>query len=138
MELLSSSTAKSVEGWAIQGTLIEILTDFTKEFRLIGGQNFAAMRCMFKSDDRIACTVPYDTSTRAAMSLMDLRRCSCTRHRIEAYIQKDQFSELTIQLLEWVEHHHQNKYQLQHAVNGGKHLVPGTTTDCMATLLKRD
>jgi hypothetical protein len=38
--------------------------------------------CMFKSHVRIVCTVPYDTLTISAMSLMVLRRSSCTRHRI--------------------------------------------------------
>ena len=51
----------------------------------------------------------YDKSTMAAMSLMDIRRSWCTRYRIEAYIEKDQFSELTVHWLEWVEHQHQNK-----------------------------
>ena len=46
------------------------------------GTNFAAMRCIFKSDIKIACTVSYDTSTMAAMSLMDLRLSSCTSRQI--------------------------------------------------------
>ena len=46
------------------------------------GTNFAATRSMFKSHVRIVCTVPYDTLTIAAMSLMVLRRSSCTSHRI--------------------------------------------------------
>ena len=44
--------------------------------------NFAAMRCMFKSHVRIVCTVPYYTLTIAAMSLMVLRRSSCTSRQI--------------------------------------------------------
>ena len=39
------------------------------------------MRCMFKSHVRIVCTVPYDTLTIVAMSLMVLRRSSCTSCR---------------------------------------------------------
>ena len=51
------------------------------------GTNFAAMRCMFKSDIRIACTVPYDTSNIAAMSLMDLRWSSCINcHIISTFL----------------------------------------------------
>ena len=46
------------------------------------GTNFAATRCMFKSHVRIVCTLPYDTLTIAAMSLMVLRRPSCTSRRI--------------------------------------------------------
>jgi len=46
------------------------------------GTNFAAMWCMFKSHVRIVCTVPYDTLMIAAMSLMGLRRSSCTSRRI--------------------------------------------------------
>ncbi|XP_041376688.1 uncharacterized protein LOC121389144 [Gigantopelta aegis] len=44
----------------------------------------------------------------------------------EGYIQKDQFSRVSIQWLEWVQHQNQNKYQIQHALNGGEHQVPGT------------
>ncbi|XP_041366927.1 uncharacterized protein LOC121381654 [Gigantopelta aegis] len=44
----------------------------------------------------------------------------------EGYIQKDQFSRVSIQWLEWVQHRNQNKYQIQHALNGGEHQVPGT------------
>ena len=43
---------------------------------------FAAMQCMFKSDVMIACTVPYDTSMMAAVSLMDLQQSSCTSCKI--------------------------------------------------------
>ena len=39
------------------------------------------MRFMFKSHVRIVCTVPYDTLTIAAMSIMVLRRSSCTGRR---------------------------------------------------------
>jgi len=46
------------------------------------GTNFAATRCMFKSHMRIVCTIQYDTLTIAAMSLMVLRRSSCTSCRI--------------------------------------------------------
>src|SRR5215469_1529592 len=46
------------------------------------GTNFAATRCMFKSHVRIVCTVLYDTLTIAAISLIVLRRSSCTSHRI--------------------------------------------------------
>ena len=84
--LVPSDVPPRREGVVIQGTLMEILTDFGTEFLLIGegggGTNFAAMRCMFKSDIRIACTVPDDIPTMAAMSLMDPRRYSCTRRRI--------------------------------------------------------
>jgi len=44
--------------------------------------NFAATRFMFKSHVRIVCSVPYDTLTIVAMSLMVLRRSSCTSRRI--------------------------------------------------------
>ncbi|XP_041361018.1 uncharacterized protein LOC121377177 [Gigantopelta aegis] len=44
----------------------------------------------------------------------------------EGYIQKDQFSRVSIQWLEWVQHRNQDKYQIQHALNGGEHQVPGT------------
>jgi len=40
------------------------------------------MRCMFKSHVRIVCTVPHDTLTIVAMSLMVLRRSSCISRRI--------------------------------------------------------
>ena len=46
------------------------------------GTNFAATRCMFKSHMRIVCTVPYDTLTITAMSLMVLRWSSCTSRRM--------------------------------------------------------
>jgi len=46
------------------------------------GTNFAATRRMFKSHVRIVCTVLYDTLGIAAMSLMVLRRSSCTSRRI--------------------------------------------------------
>ena len=46
------------------------------------GTNFAAMRCMYISRVRIVCTVPYDTLTIAAISLIVIRRSSCTSHRI--------------------------------------------------------
>jgi len=46
------------------------------------GTNFAATRCLFKSHVRIVCTVPYDTLTIAASSLMVLRRSWCTKHQI--------------------------------------------------------
>jgi len=46
------------------------------------GTNFAATRCMFKSQVRIVCTLPYDTLTIVAMSLMVLRQSSCTSCRI--------------------------------------------------------
>ncbi|XP_041350679.1 uncharacterized protein LOC121369693 [Gigantopelta aegis] len=44
----------------------------------------------------------------------------------EGYIRKDQFSKVSFQWLEWFQHKNQNKYQIQHALNGGEHLVPGT------------
>jgi hypothetical protein len=44
--------------------------------------NFAAAWCMFKSHVRIVCTVPNDILKIAAMSLMVLRRSSCTIRRI--------------------------------------------------------
>ena len=53
---------------------MEILTYF--------GTDFSAMWCMFTSDDKIASTFQYDSSTMPAMSLMDLRRSSCTSRRI--------------------------------------------------------
>ena len=40
------------------------------------------MSNMFKSDIRIACTIPYDTSTMTTMSLMDLQWSVCTSHQI--------------------------------------------------------
>jgi len=46
------------------------------------GTNFAATQCMFKSHVRIVCTVLYDTLTIVAMSLMVLRRSSCTSRQI--------------------------------------------------------
>jgi len=46
------------------------------------GTNFAATWCMFKSHVRIVCTVPYDTLTTAAVSLMVLRWSSCTSRQI--------------------------------------------------------
>ena len=46
------------------------------------GTKFAATRCMFKSQVKIVCTVPYDTLTIAAMSLMVLWWSSCTSRRI--------------------------------------------------------
>ena len=83
---LDSSDDPRHQGWVIQGTLMEILTNFGTEFLLIGvksqSTNFAALQCMFKSDVRIACTVPCDTSMMAAMSLMDLRRSSCISRRV--------------------------------------------------------
>jgi len=74
------------EGWVIQVTLTKLLTNCNTVLFLFGvrslGTNFAATRCMFKSHVRIVCTVPYDTLTIAAMSLMVLRRSSCTSRRI--------------------------------------------------------
>jgi len=46
------------------------------------GMNFAATWCMFKSHMKIVYTIPYDTITIAAMSLMVLRWSSCTSRRI--------------------------------------------------------
>ena len=46
------------------------------------GTNFEAAWCMFKSHVRIVCTVLYDTLTTAVMSLMVLRRSSCTSRQI--------------------------------------------------------
>ena len=78
------------EGSVIQDTLMEILTDFGTGGGGGGGgggvrslgTDVAAMWCIFKPDVRIALTVSYDTSTMGAMSLMDLRRSSCTSRRI--------------------------------------------------------
>ncbi|XP_041349362.1 uncharacterized protein LOC121368687 [Gigantopelta aegis] len=42
------------------------------------------------------------------------------------YTRKDIFSKVSIQWLKWFQHRHGDKYQIQHALNGGEHLVPGT------------
>jgi hypothetical protein len=64
-------------GWVIYVTLTKLLTSCNTAFcsgvRSLG-TNFAATRCMFKSHVRIVCTVPHDTLTIVAMSLMVLRR----------------------------------------------------------------
>jgi len=74
------------EGWVIHGMLTKLLTNCNTVLFLFGvrslGTNFAATRCMFKSHVRFVCTVPYDTLTIAAMSLMVLRRSLCTSCRI--------------------------------------------------------
>ena len=74
------------ERWVIQGTLTKLLTNCNTVLFLFGvrslGTNFAATRCMFKSHVRIVCTVPYDTLTIAAMSLMVLRQSLYTSCRI--------------------------------------------------------
>jgi len=73
------------EGWVIQGKLTKLLTNCNTVLFLFRvrslGTNFAATRCMFKSHVRIICSVPYDTLMIAAMSLMVLRRSSCTSRR---------------------------------------------------------
>jgi len=73
------------EGWVIQDTLTKLLINCNTVLFLFGvrslGTNFAATRCMFKSHVRIVCSVLYDTLTIAAMSLMVLRRSSCTSRR---------------------------------------------------------
>jgi len=71
------------EGWVIHGTPTKLLTNcsFCSGVRSLG-TNFASTRYMFKSHVRIVCTVPYNTLTIAAMSLMVLRRSSCTSRRI--------------------------------------------------------
>jgi len=70
----------------IQGTLTELLTNWNMVLFLFGvrslGRNFAATRFMFKSHMRIVYSVPYDTLSIAAMSLMVLRRSSCTSRQI--------------------------------------------------------
>ena len=52
----------------------------------VGGQKpgyeLCTNACMFESHVRIVCTVPYDTLTIVAMSLMVLRRSSCTSRQI--------------------------------------------------------
>jgi len=74
------------ERWVIHGTLTKLLANCNTALFLFGvrslGTNFAPTRCMFKSDVRLVCTVPYDTLTIVAMSLMVLRRFSCTSRRI--------------------------------------------------------
>ena len=74
------------ERWVIHGTLTKLLANCNTALFLFGvrslGTNFAPTRCMFKSDVRLVCTVPYDTLTIVAMSLTVLRRSSCTSRRI--------------------------------------------------------
>ena len=70
------------EGWVIHGTLTKLLTNCNTVLFLFGGQKpgyeLCSMRCMFKSHVRIVCTVLYDTLMIVVMSLMVLRRSSCT------------------------------------------------------------
>jgi len=74
------------EGWVTHGTLMKLFTNCNTVLFQFGvrslGANFAPTRYMFESHVRIVCTVPYDTLTIAAMSLMALRRSSCTSRRI--------------------------------------------------------
>jgi len=74
------------EGWVIQDTLTKHFTNCNTVLFLFGarslGTNFAATRCMVKSHVRIVYSVRYDTLTIAAMSLLVLRRSSCTSRRI--------------------------------------------------------
>ena len=70
------------EGWVIHGTLTKLLTNCNTVLFLFGGQKPGYELCsnavQFKSNVRIVCTVPYDTLTIVAKSLMVLRRSSCT------------------------------------------------------------
>jgi len=85
------------EGWVIQDTLTKLLTNCNTVlflFRVISlGTNFAATRCMFKSHVRIVCSVPYDTLIIAAMSLMVIRRSSCTSRQIVSTFLGDELLE---------------------------------------------
>jgi len=70
------------EGWVIHGTLTKLLTNCNTVLFLFGGQKPGYELCsnavQFKSNVRIVCTVPYDTLTTVAKTLMVLRRSSCT------------------------------------------------------------
>ena len=69
------------EGWVIRGMLTKRLTNCNKVLFLFGGQKPGHKLCSNAVHVRIVCTVPYDTLTTAAMSLMVLRRSSCTSRR---------------------------------------------------------